>query len=649
MKRGESPFFILLVMRILLFILSLFLSNAVNAQNNENAFRKDLFDRYLERAPADLVKEFELEVNRAAALMINEHLNFSFTKESIGLDAEVEQYFLQVIKQVLGDRISNPILRYRFDIKKPTITLVENVFIINLVKLHQIPHEGALAAAFARAYGEQEIDQHFTFSVFVQIGRINLDFPKQVDAKLLEWMHAADAKALDLMVEAGYGLSAQLEYLRLAHQFGSEFDLVVYPRDPDPTDVWLKMHQRKISEIGEHPQNQFLISEEAFYKIIPATMYLVLDYLNASGEYAKQLKLAFKFHVLFPDSPLIIEHILQANRLLSLQTFGLNSRKIIDEMEFLSSALNIANESKAVTKVRPHSSGILEEFRPVLLEIRPQQARQIKAVEYWREQPFKSNAQAFKFFTDALLQMGSREVYLELAHNTTDEQERNTFLQMYLSKEGIKHRDYAEGILAGKEKPRTEKKRCLLATNVILNLNGKHSVESLKVPNKLGESFWKDEALSAIFDSIYYCNPRNWEQSLILARFKNFYGFSRWYIYLKEKEDFKHPSMIVAIPEFWTLFANYNSSEVYYGDLSIGILTKARKDAEILKSHLNTPLDDLLQLKNAPITLKFTYLRVLAEANDWQRSSYTKAVNASKKLDPLEQLRKAVFSWELEN
>ena len=107
--------------------------------------------------------------------------------------------------------------------------------------------------------------------------------------------------------------------------------------------------------------------------------------------------------------------------------------------------------------------------------------------------------------------------------------------------------------------------------------------------------------------------------------------------------------MIVAIPEFWTLFANYNSSEVYYGDLSIGILTKARKDAEILKSHLNTPLDDLLQLKNAPITLKFTYLRVLAEANDWQRSSYTKAVNASKKLDPLEQLRKAVFSWELEN
>lgn len=602
---------------------------------------RGIYDKILEQAPENLKTRYPLELNRISAGLCNLLVNYMHQEPELGLDASDKSYVKQVLNKVLGFENEHIKVVFCRGSHVGFVEFIGDYLIVDVGNLHLLANEGVFAAALARAYGLHKEQSLLKAAVGMQTGKISTENFREEKKFNRESNAVADSIALVLMNSSGYGISSLLEYIRTHEHHSHKYAILTSPREQPYVDYWLARNRKWLEGQGPMEQQQFIVSEERFYAVQDKAIKKVLDYLFVEGQYTQQLILAFKYHLFYPEDADYILHILKANRHSRLLLLGQYYPSEVDNLNFISSLQLIADQSRPVTETQPYPLPIFERFNTAIFNTRPQQAKRIKASNYWQEKPFTTEAEAFNFFIDKLKSLGNPEAYLEQALRTRNEDERHLFLQEYLGQTDIKFGAFAKAYTSGADYDLINDRTAILGGGIQLLIVSKDAkIQILDRGTDFWKQYWVDSAFQSLGDTLMsldiHCNTKD---QLLNKKIRNYFDYVFLYHsrYSKFHEEFEF--LEYHLPEFWNLFKEFNCSEFILLEGSISGLSKARKDPEVFTQQFLMSSEAFLVEPKVARTLNYTKLRLDLKTNYKLRSANRGSMNGSGKIHPLEQLK----------
>lgn len=260
----------------------------------------------------------------------------------------------------------------------------------------------------------------------------------------------ADSLALHWMLSTGYSLNGFKKFFETAilesdNLIARSKDVWELEERTHPlADDRLQAVEVFLSSHPEHMGVENLVDEVLFAQFRANARIESLKYLIRSMNYYDCIESAFKYHLFEPGNAGYMYYLLESIR----RQCYLN-RKIWDE-NFITNRYYVRDSSSNKGIKKNMNQHLFKSFSPQLLAIPESDTLLIKTRRYWNGDPdFVTYEQAFVYFykLSQLQQMHEAVLSnaLSLSHNI---ELRNKFLTKYLEYENVRHREFAQKLLA---------------------------------------------------------------------------------------------------------------------------------------------------------------------------------------------------------
>jgi len=405
----------------------------------------------------------------------------------------------------------------------------------------------------------------------------------------------ADSLAMSWMLSTGYSLNglkwffetASLENRNLIARYKDVW--VLEERTHPLPDDRLKAVQNFLDSHPEHTGTENLENESLFSQFRTSARIESLKYLIRSLNYYDCIESAFKYHLFEPGNAGYMYYLLESIR----RQCYLN-RKIWNE-NFITNRYYVRDSSSIKSIKKRMDLHLFKSYSPKLLSIPDSDTLLIKTRRYWNGDPdFVTYEQAFVYFYNlSQLQQMHEAVLsnaLSLSHNV---ELRNKFLKKYLEYENIRHREYAQKLLADSIYSTLDTNRLIVLIDfeTIIKL----SKEELLLSRQPTDSI---DHIEDILNRTVKEFP-GWNgiqlKNLVLDHAKdaqllfNIYQFSKQ-ITVSTNEQFE---MAVLDPEIWEQFRKHNVSQVEFFNCQYADPGGLRRNAESYRGMIEegiTPL-----------------------------------------------------------
>lgn len=412
----------------------------------------------------------------------------------------------------------------------------------------------------------------------------------------------ADSLALAWLVQSGYHSDGLAEAFNVTDRMFQWQSLRLNGGEISPinhlpyVERWEKIadFQKRQKTEGEY----FLVSKNRFVKVIHEAKTEILKSLMRRHDYDYCIEQAFKYHIFDVNTPSYVYYLMEAIR----KKCYLNPAAW-DE-DFISSAYyevaegekEIADLNETKTEQNQH---LFKSIPVSILRLKPSEVPKIKAKFYWHDVKFITNNEAFDFLYEISQMQKCDEAILSYAlGNSYDIAVRDEYLNLYLSKENIRYKEYAEHLLAGTVFDALEKHK--LTTHVDFNIQVRQKKSDVNVRNSAAKG---ENQIVELFENILdddisrtltFLSTIKENSMIEYQKFMELFYFS----YLPHWDSGFHKELHIFSPDYWELMKKYKVNEIEFIGCAFHAYSRDKKTLETYKALINKDYKTILEENN---------------------------------------------------
>jgi hypothetical protein len=406
------------------------------------------------------------DINRYAESIGYQKQNMFFSGR-IYLDwPEIEEYVNKVYKQILPDSLKNNSNFVAYVVRNPDInafTVNDGSIYINIGLLAEVENEAALASVLGHELTHY-LKNHSKTSYFKGLKAYTKRNRNDNASFLID--HAKFDRKQELYADSlGFVIARNAGYdnyfgLGVFYLFQNEEDFFRETKTSEHRR--LKNASRDGDEksreeilLNDHPETsdranqlalfigkikrdfkykEYIIDEAAFKKIKWIARHETIALEFDKNDYLKCVQKCFAYHMIDPDNNYYLSYLIEALRRQTYIKPSLLTKSFLTD--------------RAPAKRVKEGQGILHHLNFILRDTMMYADIKNKELSDTSKIEFETYTEAFNYFTGLAQKRQLSEAYLTLAlFNSKDFVVRSQYLEKYLAKKNIKHREYAEILL----------------------------------------------------------------------------------------------------------------------------------------------------------------------------------------------------------
>ncbi|MEM1218612.1 MAG: M48 family metallopeptidase, partial [Bacteroidota bacterium] len=408
----------------------------------------------------------------------------------------------------------------------------------------------------------------------------------------------ADSLAASWLNQAGYSIEGLIESTRIIKRLEAqlllrsftewELDRVTHPHPQER----LEMLQRLSDQQDPENKAQNLTDPTLFQKNSYRARKEILKYLLQDFEYYQCIEQAFTFHLYQPTNPEYVYYLLEAIRRNCYLNPDLWSQRFIANRYY-----EIAPRRQGGIQKIKRVTDFLDTFDRTMLALPEKALDEIKASFYWKGEPrFRTYEDAYIFFSRVGEVLKAPECLLSNAILYSFNPEyQTTLLEKYLAYPTVKHRDYAEHLMAGTLQNALPEQR-LTVLSTVLNVARQGTEDILIRDKKTTQSTSIDHIVTGIkavrpAGEVVFLNDLQYTQQRAYSILKELEGLSLVPIVSKgSKVEFHKLD-----PRYWETMQQLEVNEIEFVLCSIFETQKKSGEKEDYQAVLDLSTDVFLQ------------------------------------------------------
>lgn len=504
---------------------------------------------------------------------------------------EMEQFVNSVLRKVMPDELKSDTMIKAYVIKdgdfNAFMTPGGKMF-INIGVFSFIYDESTLAAIIAhelahyykrhsyQAFFESETNWSASLGGIIDYSRsrkhFSINHELQADSLSMVWISKSEYHLSGVM--KAFQITQRLEK-QIVRMLSDRWKLEksTHPSSDERLERLNKYYEKNKTETGQN----FLIAKEIFFALREEAKPEILRSLLNSFSYFRCIETAFKFHIYDPENEVYIYYLLESIRRYCYLDDSTWAKNFITN-RYYEDRTSPDQHNKVEIK-----SDIFEKFDLDIMALAPLEAKHIKAKFYWQDKPvkFQTYEDAYEFFYQVGVLLNCKECILSNALSQTKNKfNRDSLLNLYLSKEDILNRSYAQNLKEGTVIKSLAKKKLMVFNAFYAYVYQGQD----RIPIRV-EANEKHNDLLTLFDSIkakfqdrlpvYILDLKEKGVNDFLM-FQELYEFSTFSIVTKGEKMELH----ILDPRFLDLFERYNVNEIEFLNCRYGEYRKSESTVD---------------------------------------------------------------------
>ncbi|MEO0731620.1 MAG: M48 family metallopeptidase [Bacteroidota bacterium] len=517
---------------------------------------------------------------------------------------EMQDYVDQVLELILPPELGTGIIKAHVikDGGKNAFMTPTGHFFINVGFFGDVATESGLAgvmahelAHYTKQHGLQRFVKaeqgDFKTSIFFSGAKATSQFSVANEME-------SDATAREYMLTAGYNLGGLVDVFSVLKRSTDKALLRYADRweFPETTHPSSDRRLKTINAFLDQEENtgaDYLVSEKTFKKLRKAAKFETLKYLMANYNYDACLATAFRYHIFNPSDPTFVYYTMESIR----RKCYLDATKW--SKPFLVDGYHDVTERKGKPYKEPIRGHFFSRFRPLLLGLSEDgDLTRVPAKFYWQGDPkFKTNEEAFQYFYQIGKVFKEPECILSNALSLSfDQAKMNAQLEQYLDYEVVKHRTFAEALLAGEAYSSLPDKKLTVFHRFVMQL--KQAGERISLTNTDEDAQLMQAAREAVGtfaerDFVYLPSLRTTDGQ----RYRQLSALERFSLYPFVSRGDKAEIHLLD-PNIWEALHYYQVNEVEFVNCLYSDNLKGDYTLEAYRQVIEASADDYLGLKD---------------------------------------------------
>lgn len=495
---------------------------------------------------------------------------------------ELEDYVNEVMQKVLPEELKSNEVVHAYLVREGSFNAAMNTsghMYIHIGIFSQVTDEATLA--FIIAHEVAHYYKQHSLKDYIKRETDLISKSKKSRNSIANELES-DELAMQWLYDAGYNIEGIHKCLRILKRIDNKIILSL------PTTWELKKTSHpssdsRLVQINDFAKNNykpeapnFIVSEEKFHRLKKECKPEILKALMNDFEYSKCIEEAFKFHVFDPDNEAYVYYLMEAIR----RYCYLNDERWTENFITNKYYINIEGDfDDPKPKMQSH---FFERFELEILGIAPKEGSKIKARFYWKDEPkFTTYEQAFVFFTRVSEVMACKECVLTnaLSFGNYNPEIRDSVLQTYINLDGVRFKDFAQGIIDDSILNSLTEKKLLVFNDFYVYVNQGQETIPIRIQSNGDNSY-----ISGLFDEVISKFPNRIPVFLPDLKKNKINDFQLFSI-LKDFSmvtvlSHTKTQMHILNPEYYELFQRYGVNEIEFVTCRYGEYRKKEKTEE---------------------------------------------------------------------
>lgn len=517
---------------------------------------------------------------------------------------EMETFLNKVLEKVMPEELKTDSMIRAYIVKDGNFNAYMTpggMMFIHVGVFSHIYDESTLAAILAhelahyykrhsyKAFVESETNWSITlggiFDYSHSIKKFSIDKELEADSLAMVWINRSEyhlsgvLKAFQIMQR----LDRQL--IRLLRD-DWELKESTHPSSNDRLEKLNQYYEKNKAETGLN----FIVNKDAFFSLKEEAKIEILKCLLNEFRYYDCMEEAFKFHIFDPENVTYIYYLLESIRRNCYLDDKLWEKNFITNRYY-----NEKSYDGQRDKVKMEDD-IFVKFDLDVMALAPQEAKHIRAKFYWQDttKKFATYEDAYEFFYQVGNLLKCNEcIFSNALSQTKSQTNRDSLLNLYLSKEDILYRSYAQNLKEGSIIKNLARKKLMVFNSFTASIHqGTDEIPVRVESNNLHSD------LLILFDSIKIKFPDRLPVYILdlkengindFLMFQELFEFSTFSIVTKGEKMELH----ILDPRFLDLFTRYNVNEIEFLNCRYGEYRQTENSADSYESVTNINYQDI--------------------------------------------------------